>query len=77
MNRVMQLLHDHQGKPSTVRVACLACTLTACAAVLLPSFGYGEMPALGTLTALLGGGFGGKVWQAGIEQRPAPPETGP
>lgn len=72
----MQLLRDHQGKPSTVRVACLACTLTACAAVLLPSFGYGEMPDLMALTALLGAGFGGKVWQAGIE-RTTPPETGP
>ena len=72
-----QLLRDHQGKASTVRVACLACSLTACASVLLPMVGYGETPALGTLTALLGAGFGGKVWQAGIEQRPKTPETGP
>lgn len=71
------LLHDHQGKPSTARVACLSCVLTACAAVLLPLAGYGETPALGTLTALLGAGFGGKVWQAGIErtQRPKLPEA--
>ena len=76
MNRVMQLLRDHSGKPSTVRVGCLACTLTACAAVLLPMAGYGETPDLGTLTALLGVGFGAKVWQAGIE-RTGTPETGP
>ena len=62
-----QLLQDHRGKPSTVRAACLACALTACAAVLLPMVGYGDTPALGTLMALLGAGFGGKVWQAGIE----------
>lgn len=72
----MQLLRDHKGKPSTVRVACLACTLTACAAVLLPMAGHGETPELGTLMALLGAGFGSKVWQAGIE-RTTPPETGP
>ena len=71
---MLPMLCDHGGKPSTVRVACLACALTACAAVLLPMVGYGEPPALGTLTALLGAGFGGKVWQAGIEQRP-PPEA--
>ena len=74
---MLPLLRDHTGKPSTVRVACLACALTACASVLLPMIGYGETPALGTLTALLGAGFGGKVWQAGIEQRPTPPETRP
>ena len=69
------VLHDHQGKPSTVRLACLACALTACAAVLLPMIGYGETPDLGVLMALLGTAFGGKVWQAGIEQRPATQET--
>ena len=71
---MLPLLNDHAGKPSTVRVACLACALTACASVLLPMAGYGETPALGTLTALLGAGFGGKVWQAGIERRPTPPQ---
>lgn len=70
------LLQDHQGKPSNTRVACLGCTLTACASVLLPLAGHGETPDLGTLTALLGAGFGGKVWQAGIERRPTTPETG-
>ena len=62
-----QLLHDHRGKPSTTRVAALGCSLTACASVLLPMAGYGTTPDLGTLLALLGAGFGGKVWQAGIE----------
>ena len=66
---MLPLLRDHRGKPSTVRVACLACALTACASVLLPMVGYGETPPLATLTALLGAGFAGKVWQAGIESQ--------
>ena len=65
----MHLLTDHRSKPSTMRVAALACALTACAAVLLPMFGHGQTPDLGTLGALLGAGFGAKVWQAGIEHR--------
>ena len=64
------LLRDHQGKPSTMRMACLACALTACAAVLAPVAGYGAAPDLGTLAALLGAAFGGKAWQAEIERRP-------
>ena len=67
---MLPILRDHRDKPSTVRVACLACALTACAAVLLPMVGYGRAPALMTLTALLGAGW--KVWQSGIEQRPDP-----
>lgn len=43
----MHLLRDHRGKPSTTRVAALACALTACAAVLLLMFGHGQTPDLG------------------------------
>lgn len=73
----MTLLRDHHGKPSTVRVACLACTLTACAAVLLPLLGYGQQPDFSTLAVLLGGGQGAKIWQSGIEHgRGAGPSVG-
>ena len=60
-----------------MRMACLACALTACASVLLPMAGYGAAPDLGTLLALLAAAFGGKAWQSEIERRPpaggAPP----
>ena len=66
---MMPLLRDHRGKPSTMRLASLACAVTACAAVLLPMLGHGQPPDLGTLGVLLGSGFGAKVWQADIEWR--------
>lgn len=71
----MSPVHDHRGKPSATRLAALACALTACASVLLPMFGHGETPDLGTLGALLGGGFGAKVWQARIEHGNRSEET--
>ena len=73
---MMPLLRDHRGKPSTMRLASLACAVTACAAVLLPMFGHGQTPDLGTLGELLGAGFGAKVWQAGIEHRTHQPRQG-
>ena len=66
------LLHDHRGQVSTMRVACLGTTATACAAVILPLFGYGEQVDFATLAALLGAGIGGKAVQRrseGQEQR--------
>ena len=73
---MMPLLRDHRGKPSTMRLASLACAVTACASMLLPMFGHGQTPDLGTLGALLGAGFAGKVWQAGIEHQHPHPRPG-
>ena len=63
------LLKDIHGQPSTVRVVCLVCVLTACASVILPLFGYGETPDTLALASLLGAGVGAKVVQRHTEER--------
>ena len=64
------MLHDVNGATlSTMRLACLGTTATACAAVLLPLFGYGEPVGLPTLAALLGAGIGGKAVQRTTEEK--------
>ena len=63
------LLHDPHGQVSTMRLACLGTTATACAAVLLPLFGYGEPVEFTTLAMLLGGGIGGKAIQRAQEEK--------
>ena len=65
----MNVIHDVNGQVSTMRVACLAAVLTACASVLLPHFGYGETPDTALVLALLAGGFGGKAAQRVTEER--------
>ena len=65
------LLHDHRGSVSTMRLACLALTATACASVLLPIFGYGDPVDVPTLAVLLGAGIGGKAIQRRTEAQEA------
>ena len=63
------ILHDVNGQLSTMRLACLGTTATACAAVLLPLVGYGEPVGIDTLAVLLGAGIGGKAVQRRTEEQ--------
>ena len=58
-----QLLHDRDGKPSTMRAGALMAVATGCAMLLLASLGYGDPDLAEEALWLVGLAFGGKAVQ--------------
>jgi hypothetical protein len=65
-------LREDSGKISQVRIASLACVLTACAvAILAVVKDRNLLDAAFLCTGLIGAGLGCKVWQKGKENEQA------
>ena len=66
----MKILHDNEGRPSSMRYAMVACVLAAIVLSLGTLFGVGMDDPTGLVAVLLGGAMGGKVAQSHAEKKP-------